>query len=59
VFAKVTDPDGWNWRTLVWMFRHGEWAFRRQRPFQFGVGYFWYDGPVFYVRAGVLAISLS
>ena len=60
MFAKLTDAEGWNWRTLIWLLCHREcWHFCWIRPQRPEVGYFWYDGPHFYLSGGVFTVLLA
>jgi hypothetical protein len=45
--------------TFLWLVVHGRWHWRWHSDWRLGAGKEWYDGPIYYLNAGFLSVSLA
>jgi hypothetical protein len=61
-FSQHGNFGGWRnmLSEFVWLVRHGRWYFGWNWPeLVFGIGRDWYDGPIWFLNAGVFSVNLA
>lgn len=51
--------SGPSWAQAWWLIRHGCIAFDWSRPWQWDIGWCWYDGPHYYLMLGPFVAELA